>query len=245
STVLGERIPSIVTANDYNLGDNNVTGTFTGNGAKVQLFVNGNLIKNATLNTADGTYQVYAKDYITATTDKVEVVLYDKNWQELDRTTVNVKAAAGQTLKITPNDYTIGDSEVTGALDGVSKGIKLYVNGVFARTGQISEDGKSFVVYAQDKILSETDTVSIVGVDKDGNEVTASVTVKASSESPDALKIGAPSYTLDTDNLTGSYTGTMNGVELWVNGVKVRTGGFDAATKTFSVYAKDKITSKS
>ncbi|EUJ43231.1 immunoglobulin-like domain-containing protein [Listeria riparia] len=245
SQVLGERVPSEVTAVDYNLGDNNVTGTFTGAGAKVQLFVNGELVKNGALNTADGTYQVYAKDYIKATTDKVEVVLYDKNWQELDRTVVTVKAAAGETLKITPDTYAVGDPNVTGSLDGACKSIKLYVNGVFARTGQISEDGKSFIVYAQDKITSETDTVSIVGIDKDGKEVTASVTVKATSESPDALKIESTSYTLNTDNLTGSYTGIMNGVELWVNGVKVRTGGFDEATKTFSIYAKDKITSTS
>ncbi|KGL37845.1 hypothetical protein BMT55_14860 [Listeria newyorkensis] len=243
STVLGERIPSVVTAADYNLGDNNITGTYTGAGAKVQLFVNDVLVKNGALDTATGTYQVYAKDYIKSATDKVEIVLYDKNWQELDRTPVNVKAAAGQTLKITPDAYTIGDSNVTGKLDGVSTGIKLYVNGVLARTGQI--DGQTFTIYAQDKIKSTTDVVTVVGTDKDGKEVTAPVTVKAASESPDALKIGATSYTLNTDNLTGSYTGTMNGVELWVNGVKARTGGFDATAQTFTVYAKDKITSAS
>ncbi|WP_430535627.1 Ig-like domain-containing protein [Listeria rocourtiae] len=245
STVLGERIPSTVTAADYNLGDNNVTGTYTGAGAKVQLFVNDVLVKNGALDTATGTYQVYAKDYITATTDKVEIVLYDKNWQELDRTLVNVKAAAGETLKITPDEYTIGEPDVTGTLDGVSTGIKLYVNGEFARTGQISGDGKSFAIYAQDKITSTTDTVTVVGIDKDGKEVTATVTVKDASESPDALKIDATSYKLNTDNITGSYTGTMNGVELWVNDEKARTGGFDDTTKTFTVYAKDKVTSAS
>ncbi|MBC1291308.1 Ig-like domain-containing protein [Listeria booriae] len=245
SPVLGERVPSKVTAAAYNLGDNNVTGTYTGAGAKVQLFVNGVLVKNGALDTATGTYQVYAKDYIKATTDNVEIVLYDKNWQELDRTKVDVKAAAGQTLKITPDTYTIGDSNLTGTFDGVSQSIKLYVNGELARTGQISGDGKTFVVYAQDKIKSVTDVVTVVGVDKDGKEVTAPVTVKAASEAPDALKIGAISYKLNTDNLTGSYTGTMNGVELWVNGVKARTGGFDATAQTFTVYAKDKITSTS
>ncbi|MBC1458781.1 Ig-like domain-containing protein [Listeria newyorkensis] len=245
STVLGERIPSIVTASDYNLGDNNVTGTYTGAGAKVQLFVNGVLVKNGALDTETGTYQVYAKDYITATTDKVEIVLYDKNWQELDRTTVNVKAAAGETLKITPDEYIIGEPDVTGTLDGVSTGIRLYVNGELARTGQISGDGKSFAIYAQDKIKSTTDTVTVVGIDKDGKEVTANVTVKDASESPDALKIDATSYKLNTDNITGSYTGTMNGVELWVNDEKARTGGFDATAKTFTVYAKDKVTSAS
>ncbi|MBC1333773.1 autolysin modifier protein [Listeria booriae] len=245
SPVLGERVPSKVTAAAYNLGDNNVTGTYTGAGSKVQLFVNGVLVKNGALDTATGTYQVYAKDYIKATTDNVEIVLYDKNWQELDRTKVDVKAAAGQTLKITPDTYTIGDSNLTGTFDGVSQSIKLYVNGELARTGQISGDGKTFVVYAQDKIKSVTDVVTVVGVDKDGKEVTAPVTVKAASEAPDALKIGAISYKLNTDNLTGSYTGTMNGVELWVNGVKARTGGFDATAQTFTVYAKDKITSTS
>ncbi|MBC1804296.1 immunoglobulin-like domain-containing protein, partial [Listeria booriae] len=245
SPVLGERVPSKVTAAAYNLGDNNVTGTYSGAGAKVQLFVNGVLVKNGALDTATGTYQVYAKDYIKAATDNVEIVLYDKNWQELDRTKVDVKAAAGQTLKITPDTYTIGDSNLTGTFDGVSQSIKLYVNGELARTGQISGDGKTFVVYAQDKIKSVTDVVTVVGVDKDGKEVTAPVTVKAASEAADALKIGAISYKLNTDNLTGSYTGTMNGVELWVNGVKARTGGFDATAQTFTVYAKDKITSTS
>ncbi|MBC2367456.1 autolysin modifier protein [Listeria booriae] len=245
SPVLGERVPSKVTAAAYNLGDNNITGTYSGAGAKVQLFVNGVLVKNGALDTATGTYQVYAKDYIKAATDNVEIVLYDKNWQELDRTKVDVKAAAGQTLKITPDTYTIGDSNLTGTIDGVSQSIKLYVNGELARTGQISGDGKTFVVYAQDKIKSVTDVVTVVGVDKDGKEVTAPVTVKAASEAPDALKIGAISYKLNTDNLTGSYTGTMNGVELWVNGVKARTGGFDATAQTFTVYAKDKITSTS
>ncbi|MBC2259511.1 Ig-like domain-containing protein [Listeria booriae] len=245
SPVLGERVPSKVTAAAYNLGDNNITGTYSGAGAKVQLFVNGVLVKNGALDTATGTYQVYAKDYIKAATDNVEIVLYDKNWQELDRTKVDVKAAAGQTLKITPDTYTIGDSNLTGTFDGVSQSIKLYVNGGLARTGQISGDGKTFVVYAQDKIKSVTDVVTVVGVDKDGKEVTAPVTVKAASEAPDALKIGAISYKLNTDNLTGSYTGTMNGVELWVNGVKARTGGFDATAQTFTVYAKDKITSTS
>ncbi|MBC2177757.1 hypothetical protein HCB27_14415 [Listeria booriae] len=245
STVLGERVASKVTAKDYNLGDNNVTGTYTGAGAKVQLFVNDVLVKNGAIDTTNGTYQIFAKDYVKATTDKVEVVLYDKNWQELDRTDVNVKTAVGPALVVAPAVYTVGDPNVTGTLDGVSKGVRLYVNGVLARVGQVSEDGKTFAVYAQDKITSADDVVTIVGIDKDNKEVTAAVTVKASTEAPDALKIGETSYTLNTDNLTGSYTGTMNGVELWVNGAKVRTGGFEATAKTFTVYAKDKITSAS
>ncbi|MBC1800102.1 Ig-like domain-containing protein [Listeria booriae] len=245
SKVLGESAKSEITAVDYNLGTDNITGTFVSDSAtKVQLVVNGVVVRNGALN-ADGTYQVFAKDSVKSASDHVEVVLYDKYWGELARTDVTVKAAPGVTLKITPDTYTVGESNVTGALTGESKSIKLYVNGVFARTGQISADGKTFEVYAQDKIKSATDVVTVVGVDKDGKEVTAPVTVKAASEAADALKFGTVSYKLNSDNLTGSYTGTMKGVELWVNGSKVRTGGFDDTAKTFTVYAKDKITSAS
>ncbi|MBC1474796.1 hypothetical protein HB852_09230 [Listeria grandensis] len=78
----------------FQLGNNAVTGTYTGTHldaiTKVVLLVNGTVVKNGALNTTTKTFQVYASGLVTSTNQKVEVALFNGR-TELKRVPVSVK----------------------------------------------------------------------------------------------------------------------------------------------------------
>lgn len=177
STILASKVTPTVTAQPYQVGTNYVSGTYKGDAARVQLLVNGVVVKNGALNVSDGSYQVYAKDLITSATQKVEVVTLDSNFKELARTSVVVTEPAKPTLTANIDPYKLGDGSITGTVtSGTASGAALYVNGQLARSASVS--GNSISVWAQDKITAKTDKVQLYVYDQNWKPVIYDVPVQ-------------------------------------------------------------------
>ncbi|MBC2116337.1 immunoglobulin-like domain-containing protein [Listeria booriae] len=216
--------------------DNYLTGTFTGDIAKVRLVVNG---KNFTLiNVTDGVIKYYAKDKILTTSDDVKLLAYSSSGQLLNTTIVTVKEAVIPTGSITPDSYLFGtDTRVTGTYSGDITRIALQVNGVVKQSIAVT-DG-IFSYYAKDKILAETDAVKILAYSSTGKLLDSQdVTVKTPVQLQGSI---APNtYFFNTDSrVTGTYSGDVVRVGLQVNGVLKQT--IPVTNNSFSYFAKDKI----
>ncbi|MBC1850965.1 autolysin modifier protein, partial [Listeria seeligeri] len=195
--------PPTLTADDFTMGDSYVTGNYTGDVAKIGLKVNGTLLQ--LINATTSPYQYYAKGKITAITDIVSFITYDANGNQLKEVPVNVKGAS--TLKA--NDFTMGDSYVTGTYTGAVARVALKVNGTLLP--EINVSGSSYQYNAKDKIKAATDTVSLISYDARGIQLKeVPVTVKAVpiTVATDDFTVGVDSY------VTGTYTGDLSRIAL-------------------------------
>ncbi|MBC2284358.1 DUF5011 domain-containing protein [Listeria booriae] len=204
-----------ITANSFKLGkDSYVTGTLTGDVAKVELQVNG--AAGQKIDVSGSTYQYYAKSKILSATDDVKVVAYNSAG-----VVVNIKSVAISTTDgtVVANDFTVGtDSYVTGTLTGDVTRIALKVDGVL-KSG-IPATAGAFQYYAKSLITSATNSVEVIAYDATGAELsTATVkinkqapVVTAGTVTPTAYKIGTNTY------VEGTYTGDVAKVALEVNG---------------------------
>ncbi|MBC1558338.1 hypothetical protein HB911_06495 [Listeria booriae] len=203
-----ENEPPTLTADDFTMGDSYVTGNYTGDVAKIGLKVNGTLLQ--LINATTSPYQYYAKGKIIAITDTVSFITYDANGNLLKEVPVNVKGAS--TLKA--NDFTIGDSYVTGTYTGAVARVALKVNGTLLP--EINVSGSSYQYNAKDKIKAATDTVSLISYDARGIQLKeVPVTVKAVP-----ITIATDDFTVGVDSyVTGTYTGDLSRIALEVDGV--------------------------
>lgn len=120
---------------------------------------------------------------------------------------------------LTPNSYKVGSSHITGSYTGDVVKASLYVNDVKVVTGGTFKNG-SFELYALGR-FGLGDKVELAGLDTLGNEIDRKPVNVVESEgtiTPDPFKLGST-------HLTGSYTGDVVKASLYVNGVKVITGG--------------------
>ncbi|EUJ23149.1 hypothetical protein PGRAN_09461 [Listeria grandensis FSL F6-0971] len=233
------RVAYTLTANEYNMAaDQDVSGTHGTGITRVKLEVAGEVKRQTT--TSGGTYAIYAKDVITSTTQKVELVGYDAQGFERNRVTVSVKNEAPQTYNINADVYnTVTDEYVKGDSDMAITRIKLVVNGKDARSTTVT--GGAYQIYAQDKISSASDMVEIVAYDVNNIERNR-ITVSVVSLDPAAKKVTPNDYTFGTDSVTGSFGSDVKKVQLFVDGAFARQAALTG--NTFTVYAKDKVTSK-
>ncbi|MBC2306395.1 DUF5011 domain-containing protein, partial [Listeria booriae] len=152
-----------ITANSFKLGkDSYVTGTLTGDVAKVELQVNG--APGQKINVSGSTYQYYAKSKILSATDDVKMVAYNSAG-----IVVNIKSVAISTTDgtVVANDFTVGtDSYVTGTLTGDVTRIALKVDGVL-KSG-IPATAGAFQYYAKSLITSATNSVEVIAYDATG-----------------------------------------------------------------------------
>ncbi|WP_430535866.1 toxin Cry1Ac domain D-VI-related protein [Listeria rocourtiae] len=147
-------------------GDNNITGTYTGDVARIEVSVNdGEFKKGGTV--ANGSFKFYSYGLVTKATDKVVVKAYDSAGKLLDTKTVKIKTTIPTTGTVTTTDYTLGTSNITGSYTGDVKSVKVTVGTTVYSGGTINSDG-TFKFYVLDKIKSVTDTVSIAAYDKTG-----------------------------------------------------------------------------
>ncbi|MBC1284132.1 hypothetical protein HB768_13840, partial [Listeria welshimeri] len=93
----------------YQLGTNNITGSYTGNDleaiTKVVLLVDGVVVKIGAFDPAMKTFQIYVKGLVTTANQRVEVALFN-NTTELKRATVAVSSGESYTITATP--YQLG-----------------------------------------------------------------------------------------------------------------------------------------
>ncbi|WP_260444509.1 immunoglobulin-like domain-containing protein [Listeria booriae] len=206
-----------VIADRYKLGkDSYVTGSYTGDVAKVSLEVNGTELQK--IKVTGGTVKYYAKPQINSTTDVVKLNAYNSAGVLVSSKTVLISATEGT---VTANEFVLGtDAYVKGVATGDIAKVALKVNGVVKSA--IPATAGSYQYYAKTLITSETDVVEVVAYDAIGevlNTATVQVSKPATNETkgtvtPQAFKIGTHSY------VDGTYTGDVSKVELEVNGVK-------------------------
>ena len=234
-------------ADTYAVGgtDNYVHGSFSGTGSEkidhVRLEVNDVLYARST-KFDNGKFDYYAVDKIKSTTDKVYVVAYDKDGNQLARTQVALKNGTTQGT-ITPNKFLLGgtDNYVRGTYTGDVDSIKLEVNGKTLVKSTVKSS--PFQYYAVDKITNVKDSVYIIAYDVNGRQldrqkVTVEEAVKTQITKVDTYTLGASNY------VTGTYEGTAKKVGITVNGTSYSPVNINAAGQ-LSYWSKNIITSSS
>ncbi|MBC1457864.1 toxin Cry1Ac domain D-VI-related protein [Listeria newyorkensis] len=147
-------------------GDNNITGTYTGDVARIEVSVNdGAFKKGGTV--ANGSFKFYSYGLVTKASDKVVVKAYDNTDKLLDTKTVNIKTTIPTSGTVTVADYKLGTSNITGKFTGDVKSMKVTVGTTVYSGGTINSDG-TFKFYILGKIAFTTDPVSIAVYDKTG-----------------------------------------------------------------------------
>ncbi|WP_439443424.1 immunoglobulin-like domain-containing protein [Listeria aquatica] len=229
-----------ITPNDYTIGQTNITGSYTGDVVKGQLYVNGKYVSTGGT-FSGGQFTYYVKAGSIKTSDKVEIIALDKNGKELDRKLVQVKAISKGS--ITPNEYVLGQTNITGSYSGDIVQGQLYINGKYVSTGGAFKNGK-FTYYVKAGSIKAGDKVEIVALDKNGKELDRKpVQVMAATKG----SITPDDYVLGQANITGSYSGDIAQGQLYINGKYVSTGGafkngkFTYYVKANSIKDGDKI----
>ncbi|PEF43427.1 hypothetical protein CON22_26120, partial [Bacillus cereus] len=144
----------VLTANDYTIGENNITGEYDPQATKVVLYVDGKAVKNSSLDSTDHTYKVAAKSFVTSQNQKIEVV-ESKGTKELKRVQVTVYA-------LTANDYTIGENYITGEYDSQATKVVLYVDGKAVKNSALDSNDYTYKVAAKSFVTSKDQKVEMV-----------------------------------------------------------------------------------
>ncbi|EGP4887196.1 TPA: immunoglobulin-like domain-containing protein [Enterococcus faecium] len=225
-----------LTANAYTVGDQQITGTYTGDIKKARVIVNGKTLPvGGTFSNGQFTYWVGANRIKNG--DTVTMNGYDKNDKLLTQNNpVKINPAPQQQGTITPDDYTLGDAEITGTYTGNVKTARITINGVPYKFGGTFKNGR-FTYYVGDKI-KEGDRVSITAYGE--NNVVLQENVPVDFTKAYIGTITLDKYKLGTTVLTGTYTGDVKSAELVVNGTPVVPGGTFKDGK-FNFYVGNKI----
>uniref|UniRef100_UPI002101533F immunoglobulin-like domain-containing protein n=1 Tax=Listeria sp. ILCC806 TaxID=1918335 RepID=UPI002101533F len=231
-----------VTVKDaYYVGyDTRVKAEVAGDVTKVYLEVDG--AKKVTI-PVTGSFEYYAKNDITSTTQTVYLVGLDSTNKELDRKRVTLKDGQLKIGAVAPDSFVVGiDAYVKGTYTGSVTKVGISVNGTILSRIPVAADG-TFRYYARPNITdAATDEVYAIGYSSEGDEISRK---KVNLFGPESL-IGSltvnPNYfTASTDSyVQGTFTGSVKYVSLVVNGTEyVKTPVKDA--NTWSYYSKGKI----
>ncbi|MBC2167292.1 hypothetical protein HCB26_12000 [Listeria booriae] len=227
----------------YQLGTSLVTGTYTGTDlsqiTKVVLLVDGVVVKNGAFNNTTKAFQISAGGLINNSKQRVEVALFNGT-NELKRATVFVTDA----YTLTTATYQIGSANVTGSYSGlnteaITKAV-LLVDGVVVKNGALNTSDNTFRIAANGFVTNMRQRVEVA-------LFIGTIEVKRTPVNVlGHFTLTPATYQLGTNNITGSYTGNdleaITKVVLLVDGVVVKIGTFDPATKTFQIYAKGLVT---
>ncbi|MBC1794032.1 immunoglobulin-like domain-containing protein [Listeria booriae] len=232
-----------VTPATYQLGTSLVTGTYTGTDlsqiTKVVLLVDGVVVKNGAFNNTTKAFQIAANGFVNNSKQRVEVALFNGT-TELKRATVFVTDA----YILTTATYQIGNANVTGSYAGlnteaITKAV-LLVDGVVVKNGALNTSDNTFRIAANGFVTNMRQRVEVALCIGTTEVKRTPVNVLGN------FTLTPTVYQLGTNNVTGSYTGNdleaITKVVLLVDGVVVKLGTFDPATKTFQIYAKGLVT---
>ncbi|WP_242328556.1 immunoglobulin-like domain-containing protein [Enterococcus avium] len=234
-------------ADAYAVGgvDNYVHGTFSGTGSEkidyVRLEVN-DVLYARTTKFNDGKFDYYAVDKIKSTSDKVYLVAYDKDGNQLARTQVILRDGTTQGT-VSPNKFLLGGSDnyVRGTYTGDVDSLKLEVNGKILVKSTVKSS--PFQYYAVDKIKNVTDKVFIIAYDANGRQLDRKQVMIDEAVKTQITKVDT--YTLGVSNyVTGTYDGTAKKVGITVNGMNYSPVNIKNAGQ-LSYWSKNIITSSS
>ncbi|EUJ41570.1 hypothetical protein PWEIH_00870 [Listeria weihenstephanensis FSL R9-0317] len=225
-----------ITTNDFIIGaDSYVKGTYTGDVAKIALEINGTL--QQIINATGSPYQYYAKGKINALTDEVNMIGYDKDGNELQKTKVNVQKP--MPVQLTMNPFYLGtDSYVTGQFSGDVAKISLTVNNIEGT--RISVSLPDFKYYANNVICNLNDNVQLTAYDNVGKvldtkkvAILNGISFSGKIDTVMPFKIGEDSY------VTGQFSGDVAKISLTVNNIEGTR--ISVSSPDFKYYASNVI----
>lgn len=228
-----------ITPNAYTLGDSEITGTYTGDVKKARVIINGKVLPvGGTFSNGHFTYWVGANRIKDG--DNVMINGYDKNDKLLTQNNpVKINSVPQKQGTITPNVYTVGDSEITGTYTGDIKKARVVINGKTLPVGGTFSNGQ-FTYWVGANRIKNGDTVTMNGYDQNDKLLTQNNPVKINPAPQQQGTITPDDYTLGDAEITGTYTGNVKTARITINGVPYKFGG-TFKNGRFTYYVGDKI----
>ncbi|MBC1552887.1 hypothetical protein HB901_09215 [Listeria booriae] len=212
------------TIDKYTYLDSFVTGKVSDGTATVSLYVNGVRVKRATPD-ASGNYKFDAYGLGLNAGVTFEVRPVDANGKEGTPATAKVEGKDALSNALTANDAGISTTAITGTVGNGIDNVRLSIDGVIVKVGQISNGTYSI---ATNGLIKADSVVQVVGYSSAKVEL-ARATVKIVNDEKPKLS----PLTTDDDVITGYVTaGSATSFRVSINGVAVKTGTI-AADGTF------------
>ncbi|ANZ98616.1 hypothetical protein BFC22_00230 [Carnobacterium divergens] len=221
-----------IKANDFTIGDANITGTYTGDVARLRLYINGVSVAWGGM-LENGKFTFYAANQHISANDVVTMNAYDKDdnlLQENAPVKVNNATVAGS---ISPAEYSIGDTEITGSYTGDVAKARVTINGKAQAWGGSFTNGH-FSYYVGAGKIKAGDKVTITAYDKNDKVLDANKPVKIKANATQGT-ITPANFSLDDMNITGTYTGDVAKARVTING-KAQAWGGSFTNGRFSYY---------
>ena len=230
-----------ITPDTYNIssGEQFLRGTYTGDVASARVYVNGSSVRGG--NFAEGSFEFFIGNRIQSVDDVVEIEALDQYGKVLDRTTVELTRDLAGT--ITPDQYRVGETMITGTFTGDVNFARLVINGTAANAwgGTFNADG-TFSFYVANLGIKAGDKVEIQALNRQINGNTEAIVVLETKEVTviDQLQgtITPDKYSYTDTTITGTFTGDINFANLVIDGQSVGNWGgtFNKETGRFDFF---------
>ncbi|MGM0161882.1 immunoglobulin-like domain-containing protein [Enterococcus sp. DIV1059_2] len=230
-----------ITPNTYNIssGEQFLRGTYTGDVASARVYVNGSSVRGG--NFAEGSFEFFIGNRIQSVDDVVEIEALDQYGKVLDRTTVELTRDLAGT--ITPDQYRVGETMITGTFTGDVNFARLVINGTPSNAwgGTFNADG-TFSFYVANLGIKAGDKVEIQALNRQINGNTEAIVVLETKEVTviDQLQgtITPDKYSYTDTTITGTFTGDINFANLVIDGQSVGNWGgtFNKETGRFDFF---------
>ncbi|MBC1937934.1 hypothetical protein HCA69_16350, partial [Listeria grandensis] len=203
-TVTSAQTVGTITPDRFNVGDANITGTYTDDVVRARVYVNGASIGIGG-SFDSGSFSFFAGNAGIKAGDTVTIQALDFNNRILDTKQVTVVPPISQGT-IRPNDYNVGASSITGSYTGSVTQARLVVNGITVPTGGGNFANGTFTYIVPAGSIQAGDDVQILGLDMSGTELDRqTVRVIATTQGT----ITPADYQVGDTNITGTYTGDV------------------------------------
>lgn len=236
-----ESTEGTITPGQYNIssGDQFIRGTYTGDVDSARVYVNGTSVRGGTFE--DGKFEFFIGSRIQSVDDVVEIEALDPFIKVIDRKTVDLtRDLAGA---ITPNEFRVGDTMITGTFTGDVNFARLILNGNLTSSwgGTFTPDG-NFSFYAANLGIKTGDQVEIQAMNRQVNGNSEVIEILETKEVPvtDNVQstIATNKYSYLHSSITGTFTGNINFANLVIDGQSVANWGgtFNDATGNFDFF---------
>ncbi|MFC0461737.1 immunoglobulin-like domain-containing protein [Enterococcus villorum] len=238
-SVLGEDTNYQLSPDEYILGTQYITGIYDNDQADhLSLRVDGKIVNTIYPDQSSNEFKMYANS-VTSTDQKVDVLEY--NGDELLVTkTVTIKAPEEVTYNLSANDYTIGDTYVTGEYDNqYADTVKLIVDDKVVKLSHPDLSQNSYKIIANSFIDSMAHEVYIAEY-KGSQELSR---VKVNLNEPKVYEIDPDIYHLGEASITGKWNSNDDSVKyvsLYVNDQRVSINALNE-DGTFNINTKNTI----
>lgn len=210
-----------IKAYDYTVGDEYIRGTYTGDVKNAKVIVNGKVLALGG-SFSNGEFSYWVGKNSIKQGDSVLINGYDADGDVLSQNNkVTVIAAPAAAGTITPNKFTVGQTQITGTYTGDVKKARLYVNDQLVSQGGTFSNG-TFTYYVGQNAISKGSNVRLVAFSAEDKELDSKV-VQVESNTSGAMV--ADAYTVGDEYITGTYTGDVKKAKVIVNGTVLSLGG--------------------